>query len=346
MSGKITLNIVTGFLGAGKTTFVQAMLRELNRRQGQEQQDGVQNQPNSKLGQANGKPGQPSGKVVYVVNEFGQAGVDQSILAGQSVLSYELANGCICCSLKAEFSTMLQQIIHDHQPERIIFEPSGLFILSELITSLSGETFSENLQIGSIVTLLDARHQLASARTFSPLLQNQARLADLLILSKLQSRPDFGLDQLADLQLEYPGQPILTRDVWDFTADEWRLVLDQKPRSLHQMHLKTARTLVRHQLFWTRQHQQLDSLSVRWTLQATKTEIHTALTELVNGQCGEIIRCKGFIDCDGQHWLVQIVRDQIDWHPAPAGEAQRLVIIGEHLQVDRISSLLGGNKKA
>ena len=169
MPGKITLNIVSGFLGAGKTTFVQAMLKELTRR-------------NEQHGQAE--------KIVYVVNEFGQAGIDASILAGQSVLSYELTNGCICCSLKAEFSTLLQQIIDEHQPDRIIFEPSGLFVLSELFTALSGEAYSDQLQIGSIVTLLDARHQAAQSSSFSPLMHNQAQLSDVLVASKLQVKPE------------------------------------------------------------------------------------------------------------------------------------------------------------
>jgi G3E family GTPase len=318
MPDKIILNIVSGFLGAGKTTFVQAMLQELTRR-------------NEQLCQAE--------KIVYVVNEIGQVGIDAAILAGQSVLSYELTNGCICCSLKTEFSTMLQQIIDDQQPDRIIFEPSGLFVLSELFTALSGESYSEVLQIGSIVTLLDAQHQGTKTNMFSPLMQNQALLSDLLVVSKLQVQPNRSLDRLADLQLNFPGQTMLTRDVWDFTIADWQLVLDQKPRPLHQVRLNTARNMVRHQLLGTRQHPKLDTLSLTLILQVTRDEIQTRLAALTDGLYGDILRVKGFFRFDDCNWLVQMVCDQIDWHPVNQGMDQRLVIIGVNLQVDRINSL-------
>ena len=90
---------------------------------------------------------------------------------------------------------------------------------------------------------------------------------------------------------------MLTRDAWEFTTEDWQLVLDQRPRSLHQARLNAASTLVRHKLLGSRQHPKLDSLSIEWTLQATRAEIHTRLSDLAAGQFGEIIRVKGFIHC-------------------------------------------------
>jgi G3E family GTPase len=335
MSGKITMQIVSGFLGAGKTTFIQAMLQELVRRN--QQRDRPE-------------------KVVYVVNEFGQSGIDKAIMADQPLLSYELTNGCICCSLKAEFSILLQQIIADHQPDRIIFEPSGLFILSELFAALSGEPYSNRLQIGSIVTLVDARHNTAQARSFNPLMQNQARLSDLLVVSKLHGQPaiqshgqpaskphgqsDLVLDRLVDLQLAYPDLPMLTRDAWDFTAADWQQVLDLAPRPLHQARLNANRQMIRQQLLWTRHHPKLSSVTVAWTAPATRHDIQARLVSLTDGQAGEIIRAKGFVRCDDRNWLIQMVRDQIDWHPASPGEEPRLTIIGRRLQMERICQLV------
>lgn len=319
MSEKITLQIVSGFLGAGKTSFIQAMLQELARR--------------------NELRAQPE-KIVYVVNEFGKSGIDKAIMADQPLFSYELTNGCICCTLKAEFSLLLQQIITEHQPDRIIFEPSGLFILSELFTALSGETYSERLQIGSIVTMIDAWHDEAQSKAFSSVLQNQARLADLLVVSKLAARPDSVIGKLVDLQLKYANMPMLTRDAWDFTAEDWQQVLDLKPRPLHQVRLNATRRLVSHQLLWTRQHPRLDAVTMPWTLQASRATVEQRLASLSDGHAGEIIRAKGFVSCEGSNWLIQIVRDQIDWHPAPAGEELRLTIIGSQLQLEKLQELV------
>jgi len=318
MTKKITLDIVTGFLGAGKTTFVQAMLRELDQRRCH---------------------GVNIGKVVYVVNEFGQAGIDASILTSQKVLSFELAGGCICCNLKADFSVMLQQIVDDHHPDRIIFEPSGLFILSELFSALSGEPYSDRLQIGRIITLLDARNHAYQSSSLSPLLQNQAQLADLLVISKLQVKPDQMIEPLVNIQLNFPDQPLLVHDAWNFTAEDWQLVLDQDPRPLRQVRFAMAQRLVRFNLLGSHQHPKLGSLTIPLACFASRDEIEVRLTHLVGGQYGDIIRVKGFVRCENQSWLIQMVRDQIDWIQVSDVEKSRLVIIGDTLQIDRIKNL-------
>ena len=322
MSKKITLQIVSGFLGAGKTTFIQAMLQELSRR------NELRKQPE---------------KIVYVVNEFGKSGIDKAIVADQPLFSYELNNGCICCTLKTEFSLLLQQIITEHQPDRIIFEPSGLFILSEMFAAFSGESYSDQLQIGAVVTIIDAWHDKAQSKAFSSVLQNQAKLSDLLVVSKLQAKPDSVISELVDLQLKYANIPILTRDAWDFTAEDWQQVLDFKARPLHQVRLNTTKRIVRQQLLWTQQHQILDAVTIPWTLVASRSEIEQRFLSFVDGQACEIIRAKGYICCEGRNWLIQIVRDQIDWHPADADEELRLTVIGNNLQLEKLTLLLSNN---
>lgn len=321
MAKKIILHVVTGFLGAGKTTFIQAMMAELARRNEQ------QILPE---------------KLVYVVNEFGQKGVDAAILEDSAVTSYELANGCICCSLKAEFSLAMMQIVHKHQPDRIIFEPSGLFILSELLQALSGESFSEHLCVGSIVTLIDARHHRTNLNApIAPVLTNQAVLSDLLVVSKLPPDPAAALDHLIDLHVCFPNQSLLTKNAWEFTTTDWQLVLDQKPRSLHQFRLQTSQRIISNNLLGVKQHQKLDSLSIELaeTSSLTKETIDLAMQQLANGSYGKVLRAKGFVHCEGKTWLIQMVNDQIDWHPALPGKPHLFVLIGLELQSTKIRQL-------
>lgn len=325
MDSPIILHIISGFLGAGKTTFIQAMLQEFSRR--------------------NRLSVQPE-KIVYVVNEFGKSGVDASIMDNQSYASFELANGCICCTLKTEFSLLLHKIIEEQKPDRIIFEPSGLFILSELFPAIAGASFSSRLQIGSVVTLIDARYDQVQRQAFSPVLLNQSSQSDLLVISKLHDQPEKTLDRLLELQDHYRGQPMLTRDVWDFTSSDWAEIIDRPVRSLHQVRLESTRRLVRENLLWTRQHPQLNSITTRIQPDTSQLEITSRLQELVKGEAGEIIRAKGFVRCDGQNWLIQVVCREITWHMAhQASQAnqdgeQRLTIIGNSLQPDKIRSIL------
>lgn len=330
MKKNITLHIVSGFLGAGKTTYVQAMLEEFARR----------NEARESLE-----------RIVYVVNEFGEIGIDAALLTDSSVPSYELANGCICCSLKSEFSLTMRQIISEHQPDRIIFEPSGLFILSEMLFALSGEEFSDRLRIGGIVTIIDAKNfRLHQTGLMSPIIKNQALLADVLIASKMPSEQNDALDKTIDLQLAYADIPIITRDVWEFTPDDWHKTLDRPPRSLDHLRQHTTRRMIKRHLFTSRQHPELTSISIALdTDTMSKPEIEAALNQLItrdSADYGNIIRAKGFVSDRANRaisWLVQVVETQVEWRKIPPREADApslIVIIGTDLNEDAIRQIL------
>lgn len=351
MMKSITLHIVTGFLGAGKTTFVQAMLAELARRN-----------------ETSDKPE----RVVYVVNEFGEIGLDATIMSNSNVPSYELANGCICCSLKSEFSLTMRRIIEDHQPDRIIFEPSGLFVLSEMLFALSGEEFSNRLSIGNIITIIDAKNiHIHQAGALSPIIKNQALLADILIASKMPVEQSAALDKAIDLQLAFANVPIITRNAWEFTPEDWQKVFDRPPRSLDQIRQRTTRRMVRRRLFTTRQHPTLISITIPIdTDTMSREDIEAAVTMLVSDSTptdhnsvgqnsydlptdvnstyfGNIIRAKGvfsFRASRGISWLIQIVEKQIEWRKIPPrqqDEPSLLIIIGTDLKEDMIRQLFG-----
>lgn len=349
MMNSITLHIVTGFLGAGKTTFVQAMLAELARRN-----------------EACDKPE----RVVYVVNEFGEIGLDATIMSNSNVPSYELSNGCICCSLKSEFSLTLRRIIEDHQPNRIIFEPSGLFILSEMLLALSGEDFSNLLNIGGIITIIDSKNvRIHQAGAMSTIIKNQALLADILVASKMPTEHSASLDKAIDLQLAFANVPIITRNAWEFTPDDWQKVFDRPPRSLDQIRQRTTRRMVRRRLLATRQHPTLTSITIPIdTDTMSREDIEAAVTMLVSDSSstghysvghnsddltadvnsthfGNIIRAKGvfsFRASRGISWLIQIVEKQIEWRKIPPrqqDEPSLLIIIGTDLKEDMIRQL-------
>jgi G3E family GTPase len=323
MTSKITLDIVTGFLGSGKTTFVQAMLQELRRRS----LDSCQPE-----------------RVVYVVNDFGPDGVDAALLATEKVPTYELVDGCICCSLKGAFSTMLARIIAEQQPGRIVFEPSGLFILSELLSSLSGESFSGRLQIGSIVTVIDAErlnHLNSQTSIFSPLLQNQSQLSDVLVVSKLQLNPGKSLDRLIAVQQQFPDHPVLSRPAWDFMDQDWQVILDAKPRNLRQTRLRAAHQAAAHKAIWAPHHPKLEALTVHWPLNLPQFEADRRLRQMVSGAAGFVYRAKGFIQADSRTWLVQIVEQQVSWQPVrSSNENNNLTVIGVDLIHERMLEML------
>lgn len=323
MEKPITLNVISGFLGAGKTTFIRHFLEAL---------------PQSKNSRENRE------KVVYVVNDFGQAGLDTNLVDTPDLQSYELANGCICCTLKTAFSELLGQIITMHEPDRIIFEPSGLFILSELLSALSGEAFSNRLRVGAIVTLIDAVHEQAQRKLFSPVITNQAAFADFIAISKLDPQMHAALEKGVDILFQLPDRPLILKNCWDFTREEWSQIIDFPARPLRLFKLEKSQQLIRENLLWTQSHPGLTALTIPWIDHLTPEEISERMAQLADGRYGPIIRAKGLFRFDGVLRFFQMVYDRQEWKPARIREVEgepRLVIIGEGLDRQGILEHLG-----
>ena len=123
------IDIISGFLGAGKTTLIKKLLKEA-------------------LGQE---------KVVLIENEFGEIGIDGGFLKEAGIQVTEMNSGCICCSLVGDFGTALREVVSQYSPDRIIIEPSGVGKLSDVIKAVQKEAENCDLSLNSFVTVADAK---------------------------------------------------------------------------------------------------------------------------------------------------------------------------------------------
>lgn len=156
MAGPAKTNLVTGFLGVGKTSTVQHLLR-----------------------------GRPEGeRWAVLVNEFGEAGVDGSLLSADGVMVQEVAGGCLCCVAAPLFTTGLNRLIRQHRPDRILIEPSGLGHPAQVLETLTGPLYAGVLEVGATLCLLDARHLASPRHRDHPNFIDQVHLADVLIANK------------------------------------------------------------------------------------------------------------------------------------------------------------------
>jgi Ni2+-binding GTPase involved in maturation of urease and hydrogenase len=156
VAGAAKVNLVTGFLGAGKTSTVQHLLHS---------------RPEAE-------------RWAVLVNEFGEAGVDGTLLSGGGAVIQEVAGGCLCCVAAPLFTTGLNRLIRQHRPDRILIEPSGLGHPAQVLETLTGPLYAGVLDVGATLCLLDAR-QLASPRHREhPNFLDQVHLADVLVANK------------------------------------------------------------------------------------------------------------------------------------------------------------------
>jgi G3E family GTPase len=153
----IPTNIISGFLGAGKTTAIQHLIKH--------------------------KP--PLESWAIVVNEFGQIGVDGKLLQNDGVAVKEIPGGCLCCVASQSFNVGLNQIIKQHRPQRIIIEPTGLGHPKKLIDTLSSEFYESVLDLKAVINLLDARNLSEPRYLQHETFMSQIAMADVLVANKL-----------------------------------------------------------------------------------------------------------------------------------------------------------------
>lgn len=150
------IDIVSGFLGAGKTTLIQKLLKEAL----------------------------AGTKVVLIENEFGEIGIDGGFLKESGVQMKEMNSGCICCSLVGDFGASLQEVLTTYAPERILIEPSGVGKLSDVIKAVQNVKTEVPVQLSSAVVVVDAAKCKMYAKNFGEFFLNQIENAGLVVLSR------------------------------------------------------------------------------------------------------------------------------------------------------------------
>ena len=178
------IDIISGFLGAGKTTLIKKLLDEAF--QGE--------------------------KIVLIENEFGEIGIDGGFLKDAGVEITEMNSGCICCSLVGDFGAALQKVLADYAPDRIIIEPSGVGKLSDVIAAVERvQAQAPDLHLNSFVTVVDAAKAKVYMKNFGEFFNNQVEHACAIILSRTQKLDPVKLDGAVRLLREKnPKAAILT----------------------------------------------------------------------------------------------------------------------------------------
>ena len=181
------IDIISGFLGAGKTTFIKKMLEEVFANE----------------------------KVVLVENEYCEVGIDGGFLKDSGIEIKELNSGCICCSLVGDFTRSLAEVIDTYHPDRILIEPSGVGKLSDVLTSVKKIEDTHDAKVNALVTVANAVKATKQMRAFGEFFTNQVENAATIVLSRTQNMTPEKLEKcVKDLQAVNPKAVIITTP-WD-----------------------------------------------------------------------------------------------------------------------------------
>ena len=181
------IDIVSGFLGAGKTTLIKKLLAEA-------------------LGNT---------KVVLIENEFGEIGIDGGFLKEAGIEIKEMNSGCICCSLVGDFGTSLKEVMHTYEPERILIEPSGVGKLSDVMKAVQDVIDVKETTLNSAVAVVDASKCKMYIKNFGEFFINQIAYAGTIILSRTGNISDEKLQKCLELIREHNAKATIITTPWD-----------------------------------------------------------------------------------------------------------------------------------
>lgn len=182
-----TIDIISGFLGAGKTTLIKKLLEE------------------SFKGQ----------KLVLIENEFGEIGIDGGFLKDSGIQINEMNSGCICCSLVGDFNQALHDVVEQYAPDRVIIEPSGVGKLSDVSRAVGNANKTTPMVLGSAVAVVNAKKCKMYMKNFGEFFNDQIETAGTIILSRTQDISESKLEEVIALIREHNKDAVIITTPWD-----------------------------------------------------------------------------------------------------------------------------------
>ena len=343
------IDIVSGFLGAGKTTLIKKMLSEAY--QGE--------------------------KLVLIENEFGEISIDGGFLKDAGVQISEMSSGCICCSLVGDFGRALVDVQKQFSPDRILIEPSGVGKLSDVILAVENTVKDvPEMKLNSFVTVADASKVKVYMKNFGEFYNNQIETAGTIILSRTQKVSPEKLEAAVALLREKNRDAAIITTPWDqldgktiLAAMEKVSLADELMERIRAEHEAEEEEHHHHhhdhddheehehhhhhdgecddpECACHHHHHHADEVFTSWGAETpkafTQADIDRILAALDGGEYGAILRAKGIVSCEGGKWLhFDYVPQEHEVRFGPADYTGRLCVIGSNLDEGKLAELFG-----
>ena len=321
------VDIISGFLGAGKTTLIKKLIKE-----------SLNNE-----------------KVVLIENEFGEIGIDGSFLKDAGIEITEMNSGCICCSLVGDFSEALKKVVNEYHPDRIIIEPSGVGKLSDVIKAVQNVQSNE-LVLNSFVDVIDAKKCRTYHVNFGEFFNNQIEYASTIILSRTQDVSHEKLEDALHIIKEINTNANIITTPWEEL--EGNVILNAiEKKDLLKEALMTEEDICpecghhhhdeEHECCHGHHHHHADevftSIGKETIHTYTRVELEDILEKLSESEeLGYILRAKGILQTTEKVWLhFDMVPGEFEIREGAADYTGRICVIGKDLVENKIWNLFG-----
>ena len=356
------INVISGFLGAGKTTLIKKLLNE------------------AFAGQ----------QIVLIENEFGEIGIDGGFLKDAGIEIKEMNSGCICCSLVGDFGSALKEVVETYHPDRVIIEPSGVGKLSDVIHAIENNAESAGLELDSAATVVDVTKCKIYLKNFGEFFKNQVQAAGTIVLSRMdtpKATPEKVEEVLHLLREQNPNATIITTPINELSGVkvletmqgkkiDLSLVEDDEDEHEHEHHHHDHdedehehehhhhdhdedehehhhhdhdehEHHHHHHDHHGHHHHHADEVFDSWGQETvrkfTQDEIRDILEKLsADDTYGQVLRAKGMVEGTDGTWIYfDMVPEESDVRTGEPEYTGRLCVIGAQLKEERLAQLFG-----
>jgi G3E family GTPase len=327
---KTKVDIISGFLGSGKTTLIKKLMAE-------------------KLHDE---------KLVIIENEFGEIGIDGSILKESGIEVKEINSGCICCTLVGDFGKSIEEVLHKYKPDRIIIEPSGVGKLSDILKACDSLSSKDLLTINMVITVVDILKYKMYILNFGEFYENQIKHAKTIILSRSQkAEADKLVKFTGEIGKLNPKANIITTPWEELNAGQIISAAEQNGSAALEQQIKKV-VLKKHVhpegckcgcKGTQHTHHNADEFFEVWGAETPKTYDAATLRKILEnlgstGRYGNILRAKGIIQSDRSNWVqFDYVPGEFEIKDSGADYTGRLCVIGRELNKKELDSLFNIN---
>ena len=332
----VKIDIISGFLGAGKTTLIKKLLKE-----------GFQNE-----------------QVVLIENEFGEIGIDGGFLKEAGIEIREMNSGCICCSLVGDFGVSLKEVVEKYNPDRIIIEPSGVGKLSDVIKAVQGVQKEVDIALNSYTTVVDAKKCRMYMRNFGEFFNNQVEYAGAIIMSRTDIVDEKKAQEAMELLRSINKKAAIITTPIEKLSGEKLVEVMEHPVSLEEEmmeeevcpecgHVHEHHHEHHHHdehecgCGYDHHHHHADEVFTSWgkeTIRKYTKEELTGILDSLSGseEYGVILRAKGMLPCEDSTWIYfDMVPEETEIREGAPEYTGRLCVIGSKLNEEKLAQLFG-----
>ena len=326
------IDIISGFLGAGKTTLIKKLLSE----------------------------GFKGEQVVLIENEFGEIGIDGGFLKEAGIEIREMNSGCICCSLVGDFGKSLHEVVDTYHPDRILIEPSGVGKLSDVIKAVQDVQDESDAELNSFTTVVDVTKCKIYRKNFGEFFSNQIEYAGAVILSRTdKAKPEKIQESVALLRELNEKAPIITTPIEQLPGEKILEAMESSKSLEEELLAEVAHEEHEHHHDHDHEcgcgcghhhhdhegHHHADDVFTSWGKETirtyTKEEIGNILKTLEeDGSYGNILRAKGMVaGADGEWIYFDMVPGEHEVRTGAPEYTGRICVIGAEIKEDKLAEL-------